>query len=280
MFTDSLPDLDRYDCYRRYLGDWFQAQKALQPRFSHRLLAARAGFSSSAFLPLILQKKRNLTDRHLEGFVRALNLTPRDAAIFRALVAKGNARDDSTRRQAEDALRAARQAGVRRIVADESLFYESWQHVAVHQALDCLEVGDDLAPLRGFLSPSPSLAELRRSLELLQRLALVRRDERGIWKTTDANLLGGARLGPWVLREFQAQMIDLGRTAHERFPSGRRIERTETLAVGQAAAERIRDRVRRCLDEIVEIAVTDPGPPDTLLQVNAHLFPLSEAPEP
>lgn len=280
MFTDSLPNLDRYDCYRRYLGDWFQAQKALQPRFSHRLFAARAGFSSSAFLPLILQKKRNLTDRHLEGFVRALNLTPRDAAIFRALVAKGNARDDSTRRQAEDALRAARQAGVRRIVADESLFYESWQHVAVHQALDCLEVGDDLAPLRAFLSPSPSLAELRRSLELLQRLALVRRDDRGIWKTTDANLLGGARLGPWVLREFQAQMIDLGRTAHERFPSGRRIERTETLAVGQAAAERIRDRVRRCLDEIVEIAVSDPGPPDTLLQVNAQLFPLSEAPKP
>lgn len=280
MFTDSLPDLDRYDCYRRYLGDWFQAQKAFQPRFSHRLFAARAGFSSSAFLPLILQKKRNLTDRHLEGFVRALNLSPRDAAIFRALVAKGNARDDSTRRQAEDALRAARQAGVRRIVADQSQFYESWQHVAVHQALDCLEVGDDLASLRAFLSPSPSLAELRRSLELLQRLALVRRDDRGIWKTTDANLLGGARLGPWVLREFQAQMIDLGRTAHERFPSGRRIERTETLAVGQAAAERIRDRVRKCLDEIVEIAVSDPGPPDTLLQVNAQLFPLSEAPKP
>lgn len=280
MFTDSLPDLDRYDCYRRYLGDWFQAQKALQPRFSHRLFAARAGFSSSAFLPLILQNKRNLTDRHLEGFIRALNLSPRDAAIFRALVAKGNARDESTRRQAEDALRAARQAGVRRIVADESQFYESWQHVAVHQALDCLEVGDDLAPLRAFLSPTPSLAELRRSLELLRRLALVRRDERGIWRTTDANLLGGARIGPWVLREFQAQMFELGRTAHERFPSGRRIERTETLAVGHAAAERIRDRVRRCLDEIVEIAVSDPGPPDTLLQVNAQLFPLSEAPKP
>lgn len=280
MFTDSLPDLDRYDCYRRYLGDWFQAQKVLQPRFSHRLFAARAGFSSSAFLPLILQKKRNLTDRHLDGFIRALNLSPRDAAIFRALVAKGNARDEATRRVAEDALRAARQAGVRRIVADESQFYESWQHVAVHQALDCLEVGDDLAPLRAFLSPTPSLAELRRSLELLRRLALVRRDERGIWRTTDANLLGGARIGPWVLREFQAQMFELGRTAHERFPSGRRIERTETLAVGHVAAERIRDRVGRCLDEIVEIAVSDPGPPDTLLQVNAQLFPLSEAPKP
>lgn len=280
MFTDSLPELDRYDCYRRYLGDWFLAQKALHPRFSHRLFASRAGFSSSAFVPLILQKKRNLTDRHLEGFVRALNLSPREAVLFRALVAKGNARDESTRRKAEDALRAARQAGVRRLVPDESQFYESWQHVAVHQALDCLEVGDDLAPLRAFLSPSPSLAEVRRSLELLRRLALARRDDRGVWKTTDANLLGGVRLGPWVLREFQAQMFDLGRTAHERFPSGRRIERTETLAVGQAAAERIRDRVRRCLDEIVEIAVSDPGPPDTLLQVNTQLFPLSEALKP
>lgn len=278
MFTDSLPDLDRYDCYRRYLGDWFQAQKALHPRFSHRLFAARAGFSSSAFLPLILQKKRNLTDRHLEGFVRALDLSPRDAVLFRALVAKGNARDESTRRLAEDALRAARQAGVRRLVADQSQFYESWRHVAVHQALDCLEVGDDLAPLRAFLSPTPTLADVRRSLELLGRLGLARPDTHGIWRTTDTNLLGGAQLGPWVVREFQAQMFDLGRTAHERFPSGRRIERTETLAVGHAAAERIRERVRRCLDEIVEIAVSDAGPPDTLLQVNSQLFPLSETP--
>lgn len=279
MFTVNAPNLDQYDCYRRYLGDWFQAEKARNPRFSHRVFARRAGFTSSAFLPLILQKKRNLTERHLDGFVRVLKLAPRDAAIFRALVAVGNAKDDELRRLAESTLRAARWGGARRIEIDQARLYESWLHVAVHQALDCIEVRDDLAPLRGFLSPTPTLSELRRSLELLHGLQLVERDANGAWKTRDANLLGDSRLGPWVLRGFQEQMLDLGKTAHERFASGRTLSRTETLAVGRSAAERIRERVRRCLDEIVEIALTDPGPPATVLQFNAQLFPLSEIPK-
>lgn len=280
MFTDSIPDIDPYDCYRRYLGDWFQVQKIRNPRFSHRLFARRAGFSSSAFLPLILQGKRNLTDRHLDGFVGALQLSPRGAAIFRALVAKGNARDEGARRSAEAALRSARLGSARRVSSDQVRFYDSWRHVAVHQALDCIAVSDDLKSLRAFLRPAPTLAELRRSLELLETLHLVKRDAQGCWKTNDANLLGDSRLPSWRLREFQAQMIDLGKTAHERFPSGRTVERTETLAVGLPAAERIRDRVRRCLDEIVEIALSDPGPPATVLQFNAQLFPLSEMPKP
>jgi len=280
MFTKDPPDITQYDCYRRFLGDWFLAEKARNPRFSHRVFAQRAGFTSSAFLPLILQKKRNLTDRHLDGFLRALKLAPRDAVIFRALVQVGNAKDPESRRQGEAALRAARRGGARRLEVDQGRLYESWLHVAVHQALDCLEVRDDLTHLRAFLNPPPSLPELRRSLELLLKLRLVERDGAGVWKTRDANLLGDSRLDPWILRGFQEQMLDLGKTAHERFPRARTLSRTETLAVGLPAAERIRERVRLCLEEIVAIALTDPGPPAAVLQVNAQLFPLSEIPKP
>ena len=38
----SLPDLYAYLDYRKYLEDWFDARKAANPRFSHRMFARRA----------------------------------------------------------------------------------------------------------------------------------------------------------------------------------------------------------------------------------------------
>jgi len=276
VFTHEQVNIDRYACYRTFLADWFRCEKARDSRFSHRVFAARAGFTSSALLPLILQGRRNLTDRYFEGFVRALRLSPREATVFRALVDLGNAKDDETRRRCEAALRATRQGAARRIESGKAKLFESWLHVAVHQALACLRVSDDLAPLRDFLRPSPTLEELRGSLALLQRLGMVERDGQGVWKNRESNLLGDQRVGPWVLRGFQEQMLDLGKTAHERFASGRLLARTETLFVGVRAAERIQERFRQCLDEVVDIALADQDDPATVLQMNAQLFPLTE----
>jgi len=276
VFTREQVNIDRYACYRSFLADWFRCEKARDPRFSHRVFAGRAGFTSSALLPLILQGRRNLTDRYYEGFVRALRLSPREATVFRALVDLGNAKDDETRRACEAALRATRQGAARRVEAGRVKLFESWLHVAVHQALDCLRVSDDLGPLRDFLKPTPTLEELRGSIALLQRLGMVERDAHGVWKTSESNLLGDWRVGPWILRGFQEQMLDLGKTAHEHFPSGRLLSRTETLSVGVRAAERIQERVRLCLEEVVDIALADQDEPATVLQMNAQLFPLTE----
>lgn len=156
----------------------------------------------------------------------------------------------------------------------------SWRAVvcvAFHQALSCLDVDADLSRVRDFLSPSPSLEELRRSLSALRELRLVAKDTRDFWKPTDSNLLGDVRTGPWVIRGFREQMTALGATAHERFGPERRLAMSETVAVSGEAASRIRERFLQFRREVVEIALGDGDPSQEVMQVNLQLFPLSGA---
>ncbi|MEN9354048.1 MAG: hypothetical protein RL318_1373 [Fibrobacterota bacterium] len=273
----EMPDLESYRSYRDFLRDWFLARKACEPRFSHRVFARKAGYTSTALVPLLVQGKRNLTERYLDGFVRALGLNLREATYFRALVEFTHATSDGEKRRLEQVLQGLCLQGPRRLEAARSRFYESWIHVALHQALTCLEVDADLASVRDFLTPSPSLEELRRGLSTLKELKLIAKDARGFWKPTDSNLLGDARTGPWVIRGFREQMIDLGKTAHERVDASRRLAMSETLAVSSEAAQRIRERFLQFRREVVEIALNDALPAQEITQVNLQLFPLSGA---
>lgn len=271
----DLPSIESYRDYRAFLRDWFVARKASDPRFSHRRFAARAGFTSTALVPLIVQGKRRLTARYIDGFCRALGLDARRSEIFRKVVEFSHASTDEDRRRLEIELAGLDRKGPRKLGVDRLRFHESWIHAALHHALACLDVADDLSEVRRFLSPSPSADDLRRSLVLLRDLGLVRRDARGFWKPSESNLLAEDGIGPWVVRGFRDQMAEIGRTAHERFPQERWKSATETLAVGAAAAERIRKRLDDFRREVVEIAVSDPDAPEEILQLNMLLFPLS-----
>jgi uncharacterized protein (TIGR02147 family) len=276
----TIPAIDSYRDYRIFLQDFFLAKKKSDSRFSHRAFAVRAGFTSSALVPLLIQGKRNLTSRYMDGFVRALGLDARAASYFRILVEFTHAKSDDEKRRLEPLLARHRVKGPRKLEAALHKFHESWVHVALYQALGCLDVRSDLTEVRDFLSPSPSLDELRRSLVVLRDLGMVRKDRRGCWKPTDSNIHSDITIGPWVIRGFRDQMIDLGRTAHERFGVERRRGMTETLSVSPAAAARIRERLDAFRQELVEITVSDREPSTEILQLNMQLFPLTRELQP
>lgn len=271
----DLPSLETYLSYREYLRDYFTARKEADPKFSHRFFAQRAGFTSTALVPLLIQGKRNLTPLYMDGFIRALGLDLRLASYFRTLVEFTHAKTDQERIALENELRKFRVKGPTRVETASLRFYESWVNVALHQALSCLDVKTDLAPVRDFLEPKPSLDELRRSLQLLRELELVRKDKNGFWKPSEQNLLADVSIGPWVIRAFRNQMMDLGRNAHDRFAAGRSKHVTETLALSSEAAGRIRKRLEAFRQEAVAIALSDALPARELLQLNIQLFPLS-----
>lgn len=273
-----MPSVETYLDYRTFLRDWFQAQKAMDRRFSHRRFAARAGFTSTALVPLLVRGERNLTERYIEGFIDALGLHGRQEEYFRKLVDLTHAKTDGERRKLELELVGLRRKGPHRIDTARIRFYESWIHVAIYHALMCLEVDSDLESVRQFLSPSPSKEDIRESISLLRDLSMIRKDKDGCWKAREMNLLADGTVGPWVVREFQAQMFALGSSAHDRFPSDRRKIGSETLSVGSRTSEEILRRFDAFRREIVELALADTDTPQEILQWNFQLFPLNQAP--
>ena len=55
-----LPSVYEYLDYRQFLRDHFAASKKAKPQYSFRYFSRRAGLSSSNFLKLVMDGKRNL----------------------------------------------------------------------------------------------------------------------------------------------------------------------------------------------------------------------------
>src|SRR5688572_29012547 len=83
----AMQPLHAYLDFRQYLKDWYAEQKRINPRYSHRLFARKAGLTSTGFFSEVISGKRQLTQAAVLRFGKALKLNAQDQAGFECLVA-------------------------------------------------------------------------------------------------------------------------------------------------------------------------------------------------
>ena len=72
MSTLLKVEVNSYLNYRDFLKDFFSAKKKSSPHFSHRSFMFSAGLNSPSHLKMIIDGKRNLTNKSLPKYVKAL----------------------------------------------------------------------------------------------------------------------------------------------------------------------------------------------------------------
>lgn len=81
------PNISDYYSYRKYLGDFFNYKKKVNPNYSYRVFASKAGVKSSGHLKMVINKDRNLGAKTLPMYLKALNFKKkREEKLFHLLV--------------------------------------------------------------------------------------------------------------------------------------------------------------------------------------------------
>lgn len=81
-----MPDLFTYTEYRKFLSDAWSERKAEDPRFSHRFIAQKAGFTSSAFFSRILTGEASLSPSGALRLAEIFHLGSQETRYFELLV--------------------------------------------------------------------------------------------------------------------------------------------------------------------------------------------------
>jgi len=268
-----MPDIFTYTEYRKYLADTWTERKAQDPKFSHRFIALRAGFSSSAFFSRILTGDVNLTPSGALRLAEVFRLNHQETRYFELLVLFDQSRSHEERMHFLDRLATWRRHPLPEVDASKLAFCRDWKSVAVLETLDLVEHGDDHESLGKMMFPPIPGAEIEESLRLLDELGLARRDEAGIWRKTDKFLTTGDSDAE-AIDIFRQKTMELGIEAMHRFSREDRSISTLTLTLSKEAFERVRDRLRHLRREIMEISRSD-DKADRVVQINFQAFPLS-----
>ncbi|MBT3221310.1 MAG: TIGR02147 family protein [Proteobacteria bacterium] len=273
--TEGMPDVFGYLDYRQFLQDWFDARKANNPRFSHRLFARQAGLRSPALLSNVIKRRRNLTVDTIDSFVRAMKLTATQATFFSHLVHFDQASSDARRNEVWKKISATRRfREARRIEGDSVEYLSKWYHSAVREMATRKGFRADYDWVAKKLCPRITGPQARKALELLFRLGLLVEKDDGTATAMDASLVTPDEVVGMAVHNYHQGMLERSCEAITGFRPKERHFGALTVAIPESMVAQLKEEITSFQARILDICDLAPEK-ERIYQLNVQLFPLS-----
>lgn len=271
------PDLDifQYLSYRKYLDDWFCAQKSADDRFSHRLFARRAGVRSPSLLKEVVGGRRNLTPSTVPGFAKALRLRGESADFFRALVQLDQADTHAEKNDAWERVAASRRfRQARPIDGGMMRVLSNWYYLAIRELAQCQDFDPDPAVVAARLHPRITVAQAREALDTMRELGMLV-DEDGHTVVADVSIATPHEVVGVAAGNYHRGMLARATESIESVDRAQRHLLGVTVAIPadmvptlKAELDAFQERLLHLCDERVAEA-------DAVYQINLQLVPLT-----
>ena len=270
-----MTDLFTYLDYRKFLRDSFDELKRTRPSFSHRAFARLAGFSSSNYVMLVMQGKRNLSGDGIFKIAKALKLKKAEAEFFENLVRFNQATSDAERNFYYSRIAANRHyAAARPLERGQYEYYSRWYIPAIREMVLLEDFKESPDWIASRLTPAITSREAESALRLLIDLGLLVRDETGRLVQRDRHIAGVEEVKSLAMSNFQREMIEKAAASIEATPPEIREIGSVTFAVSKAKLMEAKKMMREFRTRIASFLAEDSGA-DAVYQFNFQLFNLS-----
>ena len=258
--------------YRVYLQDEQATRKDADPTCTYRKLATLLEIDPGQ-LTRILRGKCPLPFRFVPVVGDLFAMDRRACAYFEELLRLERARSQDEKHRSQERLAALRGVAVSPVDSARAEYYTHWYHSVIRALLGLGPFREDFTALGQMCIPPITPEQARQSIQILEDLGLVRRDEQMVLRPADAHLTTGDGVSPQVLRNFHDQAIVLARDALEKIPPGERDISALTASVDAKGLAILRDMARE-LRQRVQTLSHGTRDPDRVFQLNIQMFPV------
>lgn len=272
-----MANIFEYIDYRRYLRDAYEERRKENPKFSYRFIAGKVGFSSPGFFANVLSGKKDISLKLVLKFAELFKLGRKEKEYFETLVLFNKATGASEKKEYLERLVALRGGKVKKVEAHQWEYFEKWHHAVVRELIALKPFRGDFKALAAMVNPPLTVPEARKSIELLERLELIRKGADGSYERTDAAISAGDAISKALIGAFQVQAMDLAKLAMDNMPSGTRSFSTLTLSVSGPTYLAMVEELRAFRRRLLEMAQASEAV-DRVYQMNFHVFPLTTLP--
>jgi uncharacterized protein (TIGR02147 family) len=264
----------QYTDYRRYLADYFEKRKKIDPKFSHRYLSRRLGLSSPNFIMMVMQGKRNLTRSLAFKLSQEFGLDEKEAEYLEAMVgfmqAKTNKEKDAFFSRM---VMLRRTTDVEKIEEGQYEYYSNWYNLAVRELVTYPDFKGDFNWLAKKVLPPITPSQAKRSVELLLKLGLIKKKGKG-YARSSALVSTGPEVTSLAVANFHRTMAERAGAAMDDVKKEERDITACTVNISPRGFEEIKKAVAECRKKVMAITEAD-TPAERVYQVNFQVFPVS-----
>ncbi len=273
----SRVSVSRFLDYREYLQAVYEAIKQEIGKYSYLNYSDDLGFSRTNVLHLIIKGRRPLTSKAAIRIADVLQLQAKERKYFEDLVAYHNSRDSVQR---ELLFQELLELKTKEVKAEDSLlaqleFFTEWFHSAIYELSFTASFTADPKQLASMLTPRIRPEQARKSLELLERLGLISRDqETGTYKPTHSRISTGDEIASLAITRYHQKMIDLGKESLTSIHAQARDVSSVSIAIPSSLLPEVKKEISLFRKKLLNMA-EQASNADVVYQTNIQFFPLS-----
>jgi uncharacterized protein (TIGR02147 family) len=264
-----------YFDYRKFLSDFLAEKLEPQPSPSSRNLALQAGIDPSYFAKVV-KGVRNLTPEQSLRIATALRFDAAQTEYFEILVGFNQARGhDAKRLYFERLLEYNKAPDAALLTKEQYRYYTQWYHVVIREVLHFFPQPIDYLFIAKKLIPPIAPDKVREAIVLLENLAMIRRNADGGWELSENFVTAGPEVQSFAIRNFQLSMMDMAKSALEKFPKEKREISALTLSLSEEGFGEAMKEIAASKKRLMQIAHND-GNVSAVYQFNFQAFPVTD----
>jgi uncharacterized protein (TIGR02147 family) len=269
-----MKPLTFYVDYRAYLNDWYEQRRINREPASNRWIAQKMQINSASWFTNVRTGKLGLSKSTANKLSAVLRHSEIETRYFENLVSFNQAKTTEESNRYFNELTLLRAVYSSHIVqADEYEYFSSWYHPVVRAIIEQIRFKDDYETLASILKPPITAAQAKKSVELMEKIGLIKKDSDGYYIVTNAAITTGEHERSLAVINYQHETMRLAQEAIDRFKKCERDISTLTIGIAYEDVEAIKSILAEARRKIVQIAVADKKG-DSVYQVNMQLFPL------
>jgi uncharacterized protein (TIGR02147 family) len=272
-----MPNLHEYTDFRSYLQKCFEEKKNKNPRFSYESFKQKVGFNNKGFLYNIIKGKRKLSKSHCYMLSKALAHTKEEAEYFENIVAFAQAKNEEERSYYYGSAMQSKCSTVtpaHLVRKDQYEYYSHWYHSAIRALIDLQPFKDDYRRLCRKLTPTITKIQAKKSVQLLQRLGLIAKDNNGIYHITRTKIKAGDEISQTARNRFHFACTELAKNSIMNHSPEKHNISSLTLGISERMYEIICKETKQFKDKIIELANSEKKA-DRVYQYQLIFFPLT-----
>ena len=260
--------------FRKYLGEYYQARKQADRKFSHRFIREKVGAASAGWFADVVKGRINIPGASIIKLAKLLQLRNTETDYFESMVFFGQAGSLEERNRHFRKMLAFKEVRADMVGMDRLEFYSKWYHGAIRELLFFFPFRGDYAELARKLSPPIRQAEARESVALLERLGMIEANEGGGFRSKEAVLKKDPAFPSVVMANFLKANMELAIEALERYPKQERDISALTISLSEEAFAHVKEDIRALRKKMLARTEVDVSP-SKVYQCNFQFFPLS-----
>lgn len=268
-----MPTIYDYTDYRDAIRDFYLEKKKSNSKYSYSVLGLAIGFNASHVF-CVVEKKRNLPVRCVPAIKKLLGLTGRAAQYFDLLLAATRTKSEKTREEILAKASLLRDVKKHYLQEKEQKYLSDWWTPVIRALIEVNQGKINAQEIAESLEPNIGVENVQESIDLLKELGFIQPLGNGLVKLADAHINISGEERAQAIRQFQANVMQIGARSLNVIPPKDRDISTLTMAVDQKGFEDIKNMIQEFRKE-VQVRVDKCGKPTRVLQMNLAMFPVA-----